>query len=332
MHEYLGGSQLIIEMFNQNEEAMFSSGLLYLSRTLEQDSISALQKDQNKVLKNYFNLCKYPLLEDYYEISNEFKETEEYTQACNRGHTCLTAESASMQALYRFSDDEMPKEFNDLCNKMPLTVASTIRLEKVSRLQENFNGDQDFHAIYIFRDPRGIFAARNKQWEVDDSEIEYLCQSIKENLKYIEQERSSTSWAGQHILPLRYEEVELYPEQFIPKIFNSLGTGAGVEKIKQGFHDYFSNLDNTNRINDVMSGTFEWKDMPEMQKSSKGNAGYKRVQNICGEGIFKKLGYQYIRDDNHMENIKNKQYGNDDSGFSLNADDWILLKDWCFAF
>ena len=335
MHEYLGGSQLLIEMFNQNKDAVYNSGLLYLSRTLEQDP-DQLKKDQTKVLKNYFNDCKYPILEDYYVISDEFKATEEYTQACNRGHACLSLESTSMQEFYKFSDDDMPKEFNKAClGEKSITAAQAIRLEKINRLEATgllgsaSDVDPNFYTFYVFRDPRGIIAARNKQWEVDESEITYLCDTINENIKYLETQKSSNNLFNNHIIPVRYEEIELFPEESIPKIYNSINSfdTLGAEKVAQNFRDYFGTLDNSNRVQEVVNGAFEWKDIDDFV--NKGT--YKKVQDICGRELFDKLGYRFVTDNDHLNRIKSKSLGNNAVGFNIGEDDWLVQKSWVFG-
>ena len=322
MSEYMGTSKLITEIFNQNEDAVYNFETLYLARTLAQDQ-AKMEAKQVEILDNYFNRCNYPILEDFYDVTDEFKETEEYYNTCNRGHTCLTRRSISISKLYKYDDNEMPKQFTNLCNSREITSASVIRLEKIKNLEKKFGNDPNFFGIYIFRDPRGLFIDRNDLWVVDGEEIHQLCKIYNDNLNFL----ASNSPLRQRILPVRYEEVELYPDIFMSKVYDFIKKSGnpGAEKVFQGFRDYFAQaFEGGDRFTKISEEVFDWWNKVTIEQA-------RWVQDACGKDMFRKLGYTLTgTGEGKLLKIRELKY-EDDSGMIDEEAVWPMKKKWAFG-
>ena len=226
-----------------------------------------------------------------------------------------------MSKLYRFTDDEMPHEFANVCTSKEITSASVIRMEKIKNLEPAFGNDPSFYGIYIFRDPRGVFLDRNNQWDVDDSEIEAFCKMYKENLDYLQLQNDM----GRKILPLRYEEIELYPEIFMQKVYDFIQKpdNPGAQTVFEGFRTYFeSAFEGNTRFTNTADSIFGW-----WVESSPDH--WQRVQKYCDQSLLEALGYTWVTDQEMMYSLKAVTY---DSDAGMNDDSlWPMKKSWSFG-
>lgn len=118
---------------------------------------------------------------------------------------------------------------SDKCISQSITTAKVIRLRSLEVLKKNFVDMQDFHVIYLVRDPRGVTSSRVslKGWRWDFVNI---CRRYRANFEYHNSEASD--WLKNKISVVRYEDFSLNTDEYIDMLFDKIGVGYGIEELK----------------------------------------------------------------------------------------------------
>ena len=358
--EYRGGSTFAGEIFNQNLQASYLFEPLFLSRRFPTEP--EVNAKNIEILKDYFDNCNYPTMDKY--LLNEthylnqnlrsFSMDKDYKN-CALGNTCFLHKNRMMVDLTKIypnyatglsNQKQFQKAFKQKCLNLPITSAKAIRLYDLKHL-EAFKDDPDFYAIYIIRDPRGMFNSKTAvvgDWHSSPpkwirNNLEKQCENFEINVPYLQS--ANGNWLKNKLLAFRYEDLALSPNESLDQIYNFIGSSAGLEDLKEKITSMTSySKDNvappvinksvgtvqqtlfaydTNRNSNKV--VFKWvKKMPWSYVNV--------IQTSCGRELIEKLGYDFIEDSDEFEKLAKLPEG---EGYQDRANDsvlWTLRSEW----
>lgn len=374
--EYRGGSTFTGELFNKNKEATYLFEILYMARRYSSVNEKLRKQKSIEILLEYFNNCNYPSVKKYileaefYKkqnpwieklLQNEGKKVSSLpkddvdAKLCTKGDTCFLDHNDVLKGIYGNDSSPTPtwklkKEFSNFCKSNTITAAKVIRIYHLKTL-EPLQNLPDFYLIYIIRDPRAMFNSRLSavadysktpyKWAQDN--IRKQCSMMKQNLRYLKS--SEADWLTKYdkLLIIRYEDLALYPERFIDKIYQFIDTDVGLEALKDRFlsltegkiskkvrkkRGIIKNQKNLNPQEKVESqkNRYQTSDRNSKQVIYKWMKTLswdhvKEIQESCGRGILNAFGYRYFE--------SNLAYQ-----LSIDKMDWKhapLLKEWDFG-
>ena len=341
-----GGATFASEMFNQNPEAIYSYELLHYTRKYYNEP-TKMRQQQSIILKNYFNNCKNPKIEDFYPQTDYFLNSHNFKIMCRRGLTCFPRRSKTMAEIFlRVNSNATLAEddFNYFCNAKKITVGKVSNLESFDILEENFKNDPDFFVVYVVRDPRGLFVS--KMFMGDENiwkESKSQCNNMKKVLNYIRSEKGS--WLKSRIIIIRYEDLAFYPKQQVERVYNFLGIEQdfGLEAVKENFQ-LLTYRDKMKRAEyyDIESKTVDDKTwLFDTNRESKQTVfkwrwelslkTYLAIQEGCGNEFFNDMGYQKMNDDSTaLVSMRNKKVGRKYSDQNSNSLFFPISKSWYY--
>lgn len=222
--EYRGGSTFTAEIFNQNPQCVYNFETLYLGRKYFEWK-DVLKEYQIKILDNYFNKCEYPNKNDpEYDLGF----ASENDEICKRSGYCFWDKSESIMTLESVSEHDFPTAHKNLCLSKPITTAKVIRLVDLSVL-EIFKNDPNFYVLYAIRDPRGMYQSRQHVPNEVYADKGIQCAKYQSSVAYLRSAQGE--WLNKRLLPVRYEDLALFPLENVNKIYNFIGSTEGLADV-----------------------------------------------------------------------------------------------------
>lgn len=199
-----------------------------------------------------------------------------------------------------------PNHLEAICKMFPITLMKLVRM-KVDILHSLLEkiSDEDFHVIYLVRDPRGTMSSRwNKskiKWcKGKDCESEdIVCEDMDDDLTAI--------YGLKLIYPdrvhiIRYEDIAMNPQYMVSKLVQVLGMNA--------HEDMWTFIDEHTTVEMPMRKTYRVsKDRVTAWSKEMLKPKLDKVQKSCSK-VMKRYGYYPVYDGNYtIQNVMGAMLG-----------------------
>lgn len=291
-------------------------------------------------MREYFVDCEIPYLPHYlnenYTIIERKNLEQDITDNCKHQKVCFRefsdalrrppfcrrpvdkTDTVSLSDVYMCGPVDLTKA-QEVCKKSRIVAAKTTRLKSLKILEE-FKDMDNFHLVYMVRDPRALvasrlavyerqFAAENQatpSWVMED--FKHVCDRYIENWNYLASEEGK--WLKEKLILIRYEDFALNPEAYVRKIYKILNikpqdinaimhveesiykmTHANLDEDLVPGHEQTIEFEDYSTDKDAEKVAFAWKDRLSFPVA-------KLVQDeSCGRGLMHALGYQIYLDE-----------------------------------
>ncbi|XP_078704031.1 carbohydrate sulfotransferase 3-like [Branchiostoma floridae x Branchiostoma belcheri] len=232
------GSSFVGELFNQHPDVFYVYEPLWALKNHPDKTHNVSEAEQLKLLQGILT-CDFKNLVDlmpFYLNNKTFgapTKSKVILKLC-RSFKKLRANDSRPGLRCPIPAELLAEVLGRACRARRFTVIKTIRLTKISVLQPiTEQNDLDLRVLHLVRDPRATIASRLAlrhhrkdnvttffDDDIDDSEVDGLCDSI---LRNVHLKNVTASRFNERYTLLRFEDVAAAPVEKMRKLYQSLG-------------------------------------------------------------------------------------------------------------